>query len=240
MPAERYFIPAPLIEDESLTLEGAEFHHLAHVMRTAVGDEVELCNGRGELAIGEVVELKKKKSATLRLKTVRFEPSPKTALILAQAMPRLNRLETIIEKGTELGMTELWLFPGERSERKELASSSLERMRSIAIAAMKQCGRLYLPEIRLKPTLKQWKEIPTPAYFGDTNPDAPLFWQAWQPQPASLLFFVGPESGLTEQEEAFLRHAGVQGVKLHSHILRTETASLAALTLAHHRLLLEI
>ena len=139
----------------------------------------------------------------------------------------------ILEKGTELGLTEFWLFPGHHSERKTLTEHQLQRLRALTIAAMKQCGRLYLPTITLKPPLSEWESPHPPAFFGDLSPDAPPLFNAWQQNPRQdeVLFFIGPESGFSKEEESTLRHFDATGVKLHQNILRTDTAALAALTL---------
>jgi 16S rRNA (uracil1498-N3)-methyltransferase len=143
-----------------------------------------------------------------------------------------------LEKGTELGMSQLWLFPGQRSERKQLTESQLEHMRATSIAAMKQCGRLYLPSIELKPPLLQWQKLNSVAFFGDLSSIAPLFNSVWKEltSVSEVLFFVGPEGGFTVDEERKLHEIQVQGVRLHKNILRTDTAALVALSLITHEL----
>ncbi len=229
MPHNRFFLDAPFHLDEELLLEGEEAHHLLRVMRNQVGDGVEIVNGKGQLAEA-LIQKSEKKAAYLRLTAIQEESRPPHEVILCQALPRLSRLEMIIEKGTELGMTELWLFPGDLSEKKELSSHQQERLHAIATAAMKQSGRLYLPKIIYKPPLIQWPSTSLRSYFGDTDPQAPPFLELLSQHPLeSLLFFVGPEAGFTEREEAFLKKQNGQGVRLNRHILRTETAPLAAL-----------
>jgi 16S rRNA (uracil1498-N3)-methyltransferase len=240
MPTERYFLAAPFSEGQHFYLEGQEFHHLTHVMRGKAEDTIELVNGQGELASATIQTIEKKRSA-IKVMAVQREAPPTFEIILAQAIPRLNRLDFILEKGTELGMTQLWLFPSDYSERKSLTEHQLERLQAITVAAMKQCGRLYLPKIHLHPPLEKWSKPPYLALFGDVSPSAPLFAQLWESQrvakSAGILFFVGSESGFSEKEEKRLLTLGAQGVKLHSNILRTDTASLAALALIYHWLL---
>lgn len=234
MPAERYFIETPLTVGDVLSLEGQEYHHLVHVMRTKAGESVEVVNGMGQLAVADVQEINKK-HASLLINSIVEEPAPQHAIILAQAIPRPNRLDFILEKGTELGMTQLWLFPGKHSERKEIGENQVERMKLVLIAAMKQCGRLRLPKIVVKPLLEKWNEFPTNAYFGDTDSSAEVFSKVWKPG-NEVVFFVGPESGFNEGETTILRKH-CKGVKLHGNILRTDTAALTALSLISHWLL---
>jgi 16S rRNA (uracil1498-N3)-methyltransferase len=234
MPAERYYYPEPLETGKAIPLQDQEFHHLIHVMRAREGDLVEIVNGMGQLAKAVIQSLEKKK-AILSLTHVFTQEPSETALILAQGIPRQNRLDFIAEKCTELGMTELWLFPGTKSEKKDFSENQLERVKGITIAAMKQCGRLYLPKIKLMPALKQWKCQDLPLmFFGDVSPDVPPFlfaWNALSTKPKQALFCIGPESGFTEEETAAMKSLGACGVSLHPNILRTDTAAIAATTL---------
>ncbi len=235
MPIERYFSATPFHVNQICALQEAEFHHLAHVMRTRKGDSVELVNGQGCLAQAHVQSIEKNRALLLVHNVIQEEP-PSYSLILAQALPKPNRLDFILEKGTELGVTAFWLFPGQLSAKKEFYPHQLERAQAITIAAMKQCGRLTLPEVHVLPVLEQWSEWPSCAFFGDVQPSAPLFEAAWQSsaQKNAYAFFTGPESGFSAQETEILKNHGVQGVKLHPYILRTETASLMALSLLSH------
>ena len=238
MPAERFFCDQFFDLGDHVLLEEQEFHHAVRVMRLKVGDGIELVNGQGQLARA-VFDKVKKHEAQLVINELENQPKPSFEVILAQAVPRFNRLDFIVEKGTELGITQLWMFPGKLSER-DLVASQHARLRSVAIAAMKQCGRLHLPMIIFKPLLEKWTEpdlVPScAAFFGDIKPKAPLFSEAWHQNPPSkgMCFFVGPESGFTEQEEEKLLKLKAYGVKLHENILRTDTASLVALSLATH------
>ena len=229
MPADRYYFSASLRLNEQIILEGAEAHHLSGVMRGRRGDAVEIVNGRGELAFAEVTEIEKKRVQLTILKVVIAEPAKKR-LILAQALPKMNRLEIIIEKATELGIDEIWLFPGKQSEKQEISPNQTERMQGILISAMKQCGRLFLPKIELRPPLKKWETIQLPAFFGDLREGVRSFVSFVKQKQANegLLFLIGPESGFDDDEVRQMEKLGAEGVKLHENILRTDTAAIAA------------
>lgn len=229
MPVDRIFVSSALSAGKMVVCENAEFHHLIHVLRFKEGEKIELVDGRGSLARASIHRIEKKR-ADLKVESVIVEERPPRDLILAQALPRINRLDFIIEKGTELGITQFWLFPGVYSERKVLTQHQVERLQNLAIAAMKQCGRLYLPEIALKTALSNWKTTFLPAYFGDLSPVAAPFVKVFDPSQGGL-FIVGPETGFSEEEIHRLKTLGVMGVKLHPHILRTDTAGLVAATL---------
>lgn len=234
MPHDRFFYVHPFSTGQRIALDDEEAHHLIRVMRAKPGDLLEIVNGNGQLASAKVEAVDRRK-AILVLEAVTQSPAPKERLILAQAIPRPNRLDTIVEKCTELGMTDLWLFPGERSERRELSNQQLSRAHAQAIAALKQCGRLFLPHIEVKPPLKQWTQLPFPCYFGDVSPQAFSLQAAWQAsKPKQVICVIGPEAGLSPREEEILRELQGTGVRLHPNILRTDTAAIVALSLLSH------
>lgn len=242
MPIERYFLEEELNEGEAYSLTDGEFHHLFRVVRARCNDEVEVVNGRGILARAVITDIAKdraKLTISQRLNVQSFQQQ----LILVQGLPKLNRLDFILEKGTELGVDQFILFPGELSIKKEFSYHQHERARAITIAAMKQCGRLFLPQVVLSSPLDEWKK-PTQGrlFYGDTNPDALPFEKVWKEGRTDLfplMFVVGPESGLSHDEEEKLKSLGAFGVKIHPNILRTDTAALAALALVSHWLMEE-
>ena len=236
MPAERFFIQdSSFSVNKCITLEGDEFHHLAHVMRLRVGETAELINGLGDLAVVTVKSIGKH-NAELQINSIYTEKQQAYQLILAEALPRFTKLEYVIEKSVELGVTDLWLFPGTLSEKKDLSPTQMERIRHLTLSAMKQCGRLFLPKIQILPSLLQWKKdiVPSAAFFGDTDPAAPKFIDALQSlSSTSLLIVVGPEKGFHKEEVLYMEKSlHIQGVSLHKNILRTETAAIHALSLA--------
>lgn len=235
MPHNRFYIDASLIPGSEVSFDKDESHHL-EVMRTKNEEQVEIVNGRGDLALGSVVNKNK-----IRINSLTHFPESPCQLIIAQGMPRFSRLDTILEKGTELGMTSLWLFPGEKSDKTTLSQNQKERMRKVLIASMKQCGSLHLPKLEFRPPIPSWDTLPYVTFFGDVRKDAPCFYSMWKktlPQ-KGVIFVIGPESGLTDKEESHLKRLHANGVTLHTNILRTDTAPLAALSLMWHFLSLE-
>src|ERR1700744_4864008 len=117
MPAYRYYVDRDLTVDQKIALQDEEFHHLVHVMRAKVDSQIEVVNGKGSLAIAKVLEIQRKE-VFLKIVSTHQIKEAKFSLILAQGIPKAPRLELILEKGTELGMTEIWLFPADYSEKK--------------------------------------------------------------------------------------------------------------------------
>lgn len=226
MPDNRYFIDAPLQNDEELLLEGDEFTHLTRVMRKRLGDQIELVNGKNTLSIATIDSLSKKNAKLTIIKTDQQAP-PVKSIILAQGLPLFSKLEYIIEKGTELGASAFWLFPGERSEKKSLTENQRIRLHKLSIAALKQCGRLDLPLIVEKPSLKAWERPEGTLLYGNPNGEK----LSPSTLPETTVVFIGPEGGFSPSEVDLLHGFEAKGIRLNSNILRTETAALCALSL---------
>ncbi len=231
MPADRFFYDGPLKEGKALQLVGEELKHLL-VMRLRPGELLELVNGRGELAKATLRAVEKRE-ADLLIEEVERATKPFRP-ILAQALTKQPKLEWIVEKATELGATEIWLFPGEKSEREKLSQHQMERLRHLSIAAMKQCGRLYLPEIVEQPALKLWGELAAEhqLLLADPVATAPYLWEQKIGSSRGVVLLIGSEAGFSDSERKIaLTTLGATSVRLHENILRAETASMAALIL---------
>ncbi|MBS0627090.1 MAG: 16S rRNA (uracil(1498)-N(3))-methyltransferase [Verrucomicrobia bacterium] len=234
MPVDRFYLNQDLIQEDLIFLKEDEFHHLAHVLRVKEGETIEILNGKGSLASAKVEKIEKHQ-ARLSILSSNQSPKPSYELILAQAIPRQPRLEYILEKSVELGATQIWLFPGELSEKKTLSSSGLERAHHILISAMKQCGRLFIPSLSLSPPISSWdpSSLPKSSFFGDTNPDAKSFLSCLKAETInSCCIVIGPEKGFHAKEISHLKSLEIRGVHLHSNILRTDTAAICSLSLA--------
>lgn len=223
MPHHRYFHDAHFHENEQITLSEAESHHL-RVSRPRIGELFELVNGRNQLASARLVDQDR-----LQIEHIRERPAPRQ-IILSLAIPKMNHLEWVIEKGTELNATAFWLFPGMLSEKDSLSPNQLDRLRALSIAAMKQCGRLDLPAIEVKPPLLKWEKPAGTLIFGEL--DAPYLWELSVKLVDPVIIFIGPEKGFDPKERAFLQQSlGAQAVKFHPNTLRAETAPIAALSI---------
>jgi 16S rRNA (uracil1498-N3)-methyltransferase len=233
MPDHRFFIPKPLQSHQTYSLQDQEFHHLIHVMRVKTGEKVEIVNGKGELAQG-IVQKIEKHQANILVEDVQVERKSTKELILAQAFPKMAKLEYILEKATELGCSQIWIFSADRSDKREISESQKLRMQQILISSMKQCGRLFLPEMHFLSPIKEWKPLSMPAFFGDTLPSALPILEAWKllSNINQMTWIVGPESGFSPQETEILsQQIKARGVSLHHNILRVDTAAISGLSI---------
>jgi 16S rRNA (uracil1498-N3)-methyltransferase len=226
---QRYF-PATPIAAEHVVLADAEAHHLAHVMRARVDDEVTLFDGSGAEFSARIVRVTKhmvELEITDRREVDRELPF---TLTLAVALPKGDRQKWLVEKAVELGVTRVVPLVTNRSVAD--GAAALDRLRRGVIEASKQCGRNRLMEI-VAP--RKWSDFA--AEMRDTN-TARLF---AHPATASscqsahsaiaaaeqIEIAVGPEGGWTDDEAALASGNNWLFVDLGPRIMRVETAAIA-------------
>ncbi|GGY66784.1 16S rRNA (uracil(1498)-N(3))-methyltransferase [Pseudoduganella albidiflava] len=229
----RFYIDAPLATGQLLDLPAEVAHHI-HVVRLAPGDALTLFNGTGGQYEAELVEVGKKR-ATAEIKAFDGReaelPYPVT---LAQALPEGTKMDWIIEKAVELGVTAVQPLAARRCVVRlsaERAQKKLEHWQGVIVAAAEQSGRNRLAALDGPMDLKEWLARPADGQRILLSPRATGSLAAWSraqaPQPVTLL--VGPEGGFTDEEEALARQFGALALSAGPRVLRTETAALAVL-----------
>ena len=232
MPIERFFLSESLLNKKVIHFDQKESHHLK-VMRMREGETIEIINGQGEIAQATLEDFSKAQ-VTASLSHIRKEQPLSPPLTIIQGLTRQNHLDFLIEKGTELGVTSFFLFIADRSEKKSITPSLIQRLKNISIASIKQCGSLYLPDIQIFPSIHQLTTLIGDPYFGDLRPHTPPF-STHLRKDHPLSFFIGPEKGFSDSEIYHLEtqiHA--KGVSLHLHTLRAETVVTTVATLFRH------
>ncbi|WP_274363244.1 16S rRNA (uracil(1498)-N(3))-methyltransferase [Paenibacillus thermotolerans] len=242
---QRYFIqPENFLEDKAI-IRGDDAHHLVRVMRAAAGDQVIVTDGAAREALAEVAELNKE-NVLLRIVEERpMSGEPALEVWVAQSLPKGDKLETVIQKGTEVGAARFIPFVSARTvvqydARKE--AKRLERWRKIAKEAAEQAHRSRIPQVE-EPA--SWKELlamvphTSLALFCYEKEGGLKLREAVRKAElgnleagakAPVLVVIGPEGGFTEEEAEAAEQAGCAVVGLGSRILRTETAGLVALS----------
>jgi 16S rRNA (uracil1498-N3)-methyltransferase len=222
----RLYVDSELAKGASLTLDGAQAHYLASVMRLGTGHRVKLFDDRTGEWIAEIAEAGKKRVA-LRIGERLREREEVPDLWLLFAPIKRGRVDWLVEKATELGVARLVPIITRRTIVDRL---NRERLIAHTVEAAEQCERTALPELaepeKLERVLAGW-----PAgrmlLFADEAGGPPLASIA-APGPAGIL--VGPEGGFTDEERAAIRALpDARPVSLGPRILRAETAALAAI-----------
>lgn len=236
--SRRLFLEADLTA-ESVDLDDQQAHYLRHVLRLRSGDSVVLFNGLGDERQA-VLDTLAREHARARITQV-VEPLPESPLELSllQAVAKANAMDLIIQKSTELGVRTispvLTEFSVVRLDEARAASRT-DHWRKIARGACEQCDRHYPPTIHPPRALSYGLAgIPSEATKVAFHPGAADTLHDIAEGAGRVLrlcLLVGPEGGLSETELEQADNAGFQRVSLGPRVLRTETATLAACTLA--------
>ncbi len=208
--------------------------HLQTVLRLRPGNRVQLFNGTGQVATAVL-----RANSEVELLDVVNYPPPPCSLVLIQGLPKGDKLELILQKGTELGVNQFCLTPMERSVgllKSNRKQQKTERWQKIVEEAARQSRQYHLPRLEISTSLRDavstveadlklllWEESAKP--LDEVLPEM---------LPRRIAVVVGPEGGISQDEADQARSAGYQAVSLGPRILRTETAGLAIMTILQY------
>jgi len=245
---DRFYV-SPILESGTLKIEGTEAHHLSGVLRLEPGQVIEIFDGQGTTAKAEIVR-SSKRSVDVQIQSVHREPRPIGEVILGTCVPKGERFDWLIEKATELGVSEVIPLSTTRSV-VEPRDAKLDRLRQSVIAACKQSRRNWL--LKISP-VSSWHDFvssncrertlfvahPEPRFPKSTTLKSTTTTSRTElqeiPADRSIAVAVGPEGGLTDEEIEFALTHQARMIDLGPLILRIETAAiaLATLTLMRH------
>jgi 16S rRNA (uracil1498-N3)-methyltransferase len=223
----RFYIPE--VSGDTCKLSEEESKHCIRVLRLKENDTVDITDGKGHL-FKAVIENANPKACLLRITAQHTETLPSWELLIAVAPTKNNvRMEWLVEKLTEIGFTKLIPIECHTSERTVLKT---ERLKKIAAEAMKQSGRVYLPQIdELLPFEKMLLNYIS--FTGQkfiphcNNSDRKTLSSAYK-KGENALVLIGPEGDFTKEEIQLAMDNGFIPVTLNEKTLRTETAALTA------------
>lgn len=231
----RFYADGAVSSEGRALLSAEDTSHALRVLRMHAGDALELmCDGKRYSAV-----LETETGAQLSARILQELPSAEPALkvTLYQGLPKADKMELIVQKATEAGITSVVPVMMERCVSRPDAKDSVrkqERWQKIAREAGKQSGRSLIPEVTLPvkfsdlpQLLKRHDAVAVP--WEDQEGNGPKAFAAAHPEIRSLGIVIGPEGGIDPKEIAVLTETGCIPVTLGPRILRTETAGLAAL-----------
>lgn len=228
----RFYVDFALSPDSVVELPDNVVRHL-NVLRVKNTEEIVLFNGNGKAypALPEILEKRRASVRILREEATDNE-SPLN-ITLVQAVSAAERMDFTLQKSVELGVAEIRPVISERCVVRlsgERAEKRVARWQEIVVSACEQSGRNIVPKVLPLTTYAQaLQQLPqeTTKLLMSLNRAQKL--SDVRPQSGKVVFMVGPEGGWTEKEEQQAFDAGFQSVTLGKRVLRTETASLAAI-----------
>ena len=238
----RFYVETPIVETGvTVTLSAEESAHAARVLRLRPGEEVRLLDDANLWEA--VLESVDPKDTIAKVTALCPSPEAPAQAVLFQGLPKADKLELIAQKGTELGMWELWPVEMERSvakaDKADKADKKRERLSRIALEAAKQSGRAPVPRVAstspFAKALNRLDAFDLVLVAWEEEHSLPMSqavakYAAQHGAPKRVMIVIGPEGGISQREWEQLKEHGAVSVTLGRRILRTETAGLCALS----------
>ncbi len=238
----RFFTTPENFTNDSVELDGSEVHHLRTVLRLTPGDIIEVLDGKGRCCEVELKLVNSERASGKILAQKGAQVESPVAITMGLALLKGKAMDTALRKAVELGVYRVVPVMSVRTVVKlkpDEIPSRVERWNEIVKDAVKQCGRVRVPEVANPETvltfcqssgessmkLLFW-ENETETLLSDITEAAPL---------KAIDCLIGPEGGFSEEEVRQAKEAGFLPVSLGPRILRAETAPLVALTLLQYR-----
>ncbi len=236
-----FYVSPSHISNNIATITGSEHHHLRNVLRTKPGEIVRIIDGKGNVYTGQILKTHDTRvSSEARILSREFHAVLSPKLTLFQGLPKSDKMELILQKTTELGVTRIVPLHSERALQTP-SQNRYERWHRVLISATKQSERAWLPELctaqEFNATLTHLDKFSL-CLLLSPHRDKESHVQHIQrvlrerPRPTSVALFVGPEGGFTNQEVTSAVESGGTLVTFGRNILRTETAAIVAVAVA--------
>jgi 16S rRNA (uracil1498-N3)-methyltransferase len=233
----RFFISPDRITGSSISITGEDARHIAAALRMKTGDSLALCDGQGMEYAARITRLDRSEIITEIMEQTRHDlRSPR--IILAQGLPKSDKMDLIVQKATELGAASIVPVITERTILKiRDEEARITRWRKIAREAAMQSSRFDIPRVE---RIQKYPDF----LKGLTDSADDLFLLPWEEGTGplknilrsgsgakSILVLIGPEGGFSANEAGMAIEKGFHPVSLGRTILRTETAAIAALSM---------
>ena len=232
----RFFVTPEEMQSDFFVLTGENAEH-AKVLRLKCGEEVLICDGEGNECVCTVSDVSDGQISLVVQKRQLSESEPKVKASIYMAFPKADKLEHVIQKSTELGVSEIIAFPSarcvSRPDEKSL-KKKLERWQKIAASAAEQSGRGVVPQVIVlgsyREALERAAKADLPILFYENERATTLRMALEEKEYKTVSLLTGPEGGLEMREVEQAKDAGLHICTLGSRILRCETAPLCALS----------
>ena len=234
----RFFIRANQIEDGVVTLLGDDAHHISRSLRMAAGECITVCDMQKNEYECELTDFLPDRVLAKILETRQSDTEPPYHAIVYQALPKGDKLDSVIQKAVECGASEITTFESERCivrAKGENESKKVERRQRIALEAAKQSGRGIVPAVNATISFSEMcrraaeADIALFCYEGDGTEPLPVALgkavAKIDKENPTIALIIGSEGGFSIAEAEKICSLGILPVGLGKRILRTETAS---------------
>lgn len=239
IPMQRYFIEPTQIQGNEILITDDDAKHIAKVMRNDVGDQV-ICASEGRSYLAEIRAVDAKSVSLSIINELTISNEPTIDITIYQGLTKADKMEWIIQKGTEIGVNTFVPVEMKYSVTKwesDRGSKKLDRWQKIAKEAAEQAQRSRIPTIKPAISFKEMiteiskKHSLTMLAYEKSEHSQGIFALLKQHQGIhDFAIIIGPEGGISEQERDLAMQQGVSLINLGRRILRTETAGLIAAT----------
>ncbi len=222
MRLHRFYLNTP-VESETIVKDERLIHQWRNVFRYNVGTELVLFDGSGKEYSG-VIEEVNNREAKVKIVESREGIVPQRKVTLYQSLIKKDKMEWVVEKATELGVSRIVPIVSDRSEKKGF---NLDRARKIAIEASEQCGRADVPEVGEVVNMEEGIKNSGGKLVVLDSSGPPIHHSSFNIQ-YSISLFIGPEGGWSEKEIELFKEKGAEVYSLGKLTLRAETAAVVA------------
>ena len=229
----KFFVRQEQVKNESVTIFGDDAFHISRALRMAKGEHITVCDMQCNEYDCVLAEFNADNVVAEIISTRKIDNEPSIKVFLFQALPKGDKLDTVIQKAVECGVYEITPFESERCVVKVKADAEAkktERRNRISLEAAKQCGRGYVPVVNTTVDFKTAVEractcdLKIFCYEGEEEHLLKTLLQN-RGNAQSAAVFIGSEGGFSRDEVEYVLNTGMKPVSLGKRILRTETAS---------------
>lgn len=240
----RFYITPESVKDDKIILKGDELHHVRDVMRLQPNEPVTAFDGTGKEYFGKIVQCSLKEAVIKIDKVVSKDNSRGLEITLACGLPKLDRMDYIIQKTTELGVNKIVPLSTRRTivllDNEKKSDSRLLRWQRIAIESSKQSGRSTLPQIetikKFETYIKDLKDFDLAIIATLAEGTKYIKDVLSQSQAKKILVLIGPEGDFTKQEVDLALSNKCQPVSFGPLVLRCDTAAIYALSVLNYQM----
>lgn len=230
----RFYCPSPLPLSGSFDLPQDAAHHAIRVLRLREDDRVVIFDGNGNECRGQIVGISGRRVVVGNIAATKTNRESPLHVVLAQALTSSEKMDWVIQKATELGVTEIQPLATERSVARlsaERVEKRIEHWQQVVISACEQCGRNVLPKLHppldIMVWLQQTQETSDAKFILLPQGAVSLHSQA-KPQ-GKVVLLIGAEGGFSQAESDAALHCGFTSIRMGARVMRTETAAIAGL-----------